>query len=414
MPLFQSFSLLLAITAVFAVINHRWLKLPITIGVMVQALLLSVLAILIGQIWPGTFQGLRDEVAALDFSSLLFEAMLSLLIFAGAFSTDPDRLSNNKLPILLLATVGVVFSTFIVGGLMFLVLGLLGMDLPFLQCLLFGALISPTDPIAVIAILKKSAVPSQLQIEIAGESLLNDGVAVVVFLTIQHMASGQMDSFSAADVMGLFAREVGGGVLLGLAFGWLGSRYVRLVKDNKIDLLITLALVLAGYTLAEKAEVSGPLAMVVLGVYLALVMKKGRGVAASTAHSIEVFWETIDEVLNALLFLLIGIELITITHHFQIMYFVAGLLAIVVVLFARFASVSVPLYLSSLKMHPSGKTLAILTWGGLRGGISVGLALTLPQNLHHDLLVSITYVVVLFSIIGQGLTIGPLVRKLNF
>ena len=413
MSSFQSISLLLALTAVFVVINHRFLKLPLTIGVMAQALVVSLLAIVAGQIWPESFQALCDQVEGLDFSGLLFEVLLSLLIFAGAFSTNPQMLAKNKITIIVLATVGVVLSTFIVGGLMYGALQLMGFSVPFVHALLFGALISPTDPIAVIAILRESTVPQDLQVEISGESLLNDGVAVVVFLTILDFASGDMSNIGALQVVGLLAREVGGGIALGLLLAWIGGRYLTRVRDDKIDLFITLALVLGGYAVADLLEVSGPLAMVALGITLAVVIKRGK-VDPGTALSIENFWETIDEVLNALLFMLIGIELIAITHDFKVSYLVAGGIAIVIVLFARLASVSVPLYLIRLRHHPSGKALAVLTWGGLRGGISVALALSLPVELHRDLIVSITYIVVLFAILGQGLTIGALVKRLKF
>lgn len=413
MTLFQSFSVLLVITTLFSVLNHRYLKLPLTIGVMAIALATSFAALVAGQLFPETFQELCDRVDGLDFHGLLFDVMLSLLIFAGAFSMDPQRLNKNRWPILILATVGVVISTFIVGGVLFFLLGWIGLQVPFIHCLLFGALISPTDPIAVIAILKKSTVPDDIQAEIAGESLLNDGVAVVVFLSILGVAQGGMEGVGVADVLGLFGREVGGGVALGLLCGWLGSRYVKLVRDDKIDLLITLALVLGGYTLAEVIEVSGPLAMVVLGIYLAVALKQGKADEDATL-TIEHFWEAIDEILNALLFMLIGIELIAITHDFQWSYLLAGGLAILVVLLGRFLSVAMPLYAYSLKHRPSGKTLALLTWGGLRGGISVALALSLPQELSRDLVVSVTYIVVLFSILGQGLTIGALVKRLRF
>ncbi|MEL6536133.1 MAG: sodium:proton antiporter [Bacteroidota bacterium] len=413
MTVFHSFSILLAITAAFSVINHRWLKLPLTIGVMVISLTVSTLAIIAGQIFPETFQELCDNVDALDFSGLLFDVLLSLLIFAGAFGTDPKMLAKNRTPIIILATLGVVISTFIVGGLMYAALGFLGVGIPFVHCLLFGALISPTDPIAVIAILRSSTVPKDLEIEIAGESLLNDGVAVVVFLTILDIAQGDMGPIGVPEVLELFGREVIGGVALGLALGWIGSRYVTQVREDKIDLMITLALVLGGYAIAEIIRVSGPLAMVVLGIYMALVLKRGK-VSEESVMTIESFWESIDEMLNALLFMLIGIELIAITHDFRWVYIWGGLIAVVVVLFARFTSVALPLYAVSLKNMPSGKTLAVLTWGGLRGGISVALALTLPHELNRELIVSITYVVVLFSIMGQGLTIGKLVERLRF
>jgi CPA1 family monovalent cation:H+ antiporter len=298
-----------------------------------------------------------------------------------------------------------------------LVLRLLDINIPFLHCLLFGALISPTDPIAVLAILKETTVPQSLQADIGGESLLNDGVAVVVFLTILQMAGGGQagqgeQSIGVGQIVALFTREVGGGVLLGGAFGWVTVFLMRMVRVASIDILISLAAVMGCYALADIIHVSGPLALVVVGLLV------GRGIMRDDVSSEErfhlnQFWEAIDHIFNAVLFTLMGFVLLGLSEGFDLKFLVAGVLAIPVVLLSRIVSVALPLPLTKLRCGSPGKTLAVLSWGGLRGGISIALSLSLAPEMSRELILHMTYIVVVFSVLVQGLTIGALVKRLD-
>ena len=411
MSLFESFAVLIVFTALFSIINYKFLKLPSTIGVMFIAMIVSLGVLVLGNIFPKNFEGLCHTVGALDFSGLLMEVMLSFLIFAGAFSTDVKTLGKELGPVLLLSTLGVLISTFLVGGLMYGFFQIVGINIPFIHCLLFGSLISPTDPIAVIAILRKYSIPKSLEVDIAGESLLNDGVAVVVFMSIARVAREGVESFSFGEVIQLFAEEALGGALFGAVLGFGAFYLLKMVKDHSIDILITLAVVMGGYLAAEWLHVSGPLTVVVAGLVLGL--KKNANELKEEKKYVETFWENIDEILNAVLFLFIGVELIAITANLDTYRILYGLAAIPIVLLSRFLSVIIPMPVTKLRKHEPMKSVAILTWGGLRGGISVALALSIPQSMNGDLFVAITYIIVLFSILVQGLTIGNLVQRLK-
>lgn len=415
--LFAAFTVLIILTALFSVFNKKVTKLPSTIGVMLIALVLSLVLIGLSLIFPTLVAPVCKAVEQLDFPTLLMEVMLSFLIFAGAFHTNTRMLMRESRLILLFATLGVLISTFVVGFLAYLLLPLVGLHISFIHCLLFGALISPTDPIAVLAILKASKIPKDLETDIAGESLLNDGVAVVVFITIFKIAEQGTGQVAPTEVIELFVKDALGGGLWGVGIGWLGFQLMKIADDDKIDVILTLAVVMGGYWSAELLHISGPLAVVMAGLVMSARLEttdlgKSEDGDEKLAH-INIFWENIDEVLNAVLFLLIGIEVINIFQKVNAGYIMAGLLAIVIVLIARTVSVALPLPLTRLRYQSPIKSLAILVWGGLRGGISVALALSLKDSMDKDLIVTITYMVVLFSIIVQGLTIGLLVKKVR-
>ena len=402
-------ALLVTLTAVFSYINHRYVRLPTTIGVMAIALVLSVVLIVASALGFGsTEQQLETLLRRLDFNFVLMKGMLSFLLFAGALHIDLEELKKRKWPIAILATFGVVFSTFAIGAATRFVLGALGMELDWIYCLLFGALISPTDPIAVLGILKSAGAPKGLEIKIAGESLFNDGVAVVVFLVLARIAAG-VDP-TVASVAGLFFEEVVGGILFGLTIGYIAFRMLRSIDNYQVEVMITLALVLGGYALASAIHVSGPLAMVVAGL---LIGNTGRSFAmsATTQEHLDMFWELVDEILNGILFMLIGFELVVLS--LQGRYLLAGGLLVPVVLLVRFISVGAPFVIMRRFMKLSPHAIKVLTWGGIRGGISVALALALPESPERQLVLTMTYVIVLFSIMVQGLTLGRLVRSVT-
>ncbi len=422
MSILDLITILVFLAAAFTYINIHFLKLPSTIGLMIMALLLSVITIVAGYFHPPIQQTVVHVLEQFDFKEVLLDVMLSFLLFAGALGIDLNKLAEHKWTILSLAIMGTLISTFIVGGLMFYVFELLGMQVAFPICLVFGALISPTDPIAVLALVKKIGVSKDLEIKIAGESLFNDGIGVVLFLTLLNIAfpeaaghGGGGEGPNFLSIASLFVLEVGGGLLLGCLLGLAGFRLLKAIDNNHVELevLVTLSLVMAGTKLAELSHVSAPLAMVVMGLFLG---NKGRSQKLSTVAGEYVFkfWHLLDEALNAILFILIGLEMVYISDKFRADYFSAGVIAIVVVLLARFVGVATPIKLfSGRKFGPN--TIAILSWGGLRGGISVALALSLPQVTIGgvavtNLIIATTYSVVVFSILVQGLTISSLVR----
>ncbi len=407
MSLFDTFSILIVLSAAFAYINYRFIKLPSAIGLMFIALLTSGALIALGKLYPPALADLTALLSGIDFSNLLMEVMLGFMLFAGAIHIRLEELKKVRLAVMLFSTISVVLSTFIIGGAMFYLLGWFGLPMPFLYCLLFGALISPTDPIAVLGILKAARIDKSLEMKIAGESLFNDGVAVVVFLTILEVAlhPGQM---AWTDVAVLFAREAGGGLLLGLGIGYMGFALMRSIDNYKVEVLLTLAVVMGGYALAHRLHISGPLAMVAAGI---LIGNHGKRYAMSdlTAEYVDKFWELLDETLNAILFVLIGLELVVL--HVDAQRFVLGVLAIALALLARYVSVWAPAQLVRLQGEMTSRTILILTWGGLRGGISIALALSLTPELGKDLWLTLTYFVVAFSILVQGLTVGRLAGK---
>lgn len=404
--MFQSFTIVISLAALFSFINHKWLKLPTTIGLMLLALTSSLLLIAAQPVLPHTYDFFDKIVLNIDFKSILLDVMLSFLLFAGALHINLHKLEAERWPVLIFASIGVLISTVVVGILTYFAAGLIGMELPFIHAMLFGALISPTDPIAVLAILKSIGVEESLELKIEGESLFNDGVGVVVFMSVMLLTGMGHESpdISGFEIARLFAEEAVGGLLFGLALGYLGYRLLYLVEDDgKICMQITLAVAMGGYALAGLIHVSGPLAMVVAGLLIGNKIEK-PAFDANSRKLLYSAWEVLDDILNAVLFVLIGLVVHTLT--FQWDFLLLGVLSIFIVLIARFLSVGIPFSLLNLNHRVPIKTISLLSWGGLRGGISVALALSLADVLSHDLIVFITYTVVIFSILVQGLSIG--------
>jgi Na+:H+ antiporter len=409
MTLFEITALLMVLTALFSFINYRVLRMPTTIGVMFIALVASLGMVALG--WLGVDIGqanVANILSGIDFNQTLLHGMLSFLLFAGAMQIKLEDLARQKWAVTVLATVGVVASTFMVGALTWLVLAALGIPTAFIYCLLFGALISPTDPVAVIGILKTAGVPKNLETKIAGESLFNDGIGVVVFLIILKLAFGGQ-GITVPGVALLFLEEAVGGAVLGLVVGVLAYQMLKRVNNYQVEVIITLALVMGGYALADHLHTSGPIAMVVAGL---LIGNHGRAFAMSdiTREHLDDFWELMDEILNALLFMLIGLEVLIMPFTRALL--VAGLLAILIALASRWASVGGAVLLMRTFRSFSPGAIKILTWGGLRGGISVALALSIPPVPERTTIVIITYIVVVFSIGIQGMTLGKLVARI--
>ncbi|GAB2976529.1 sodium:proton antiporter [Mucilaginibacter puniceus] len=409
MDIYHIIAALIFLTMVFAYINARFIKWPSTIGIMALSLITSILLAIFGARVPWLANNATNLVGAIDFKVVLLEIMLSFLLFAGAIHIDYKKLKKQLIPIIVLATVGTLISTALIGGMTYYLLVLFNVHTPFIHCLLFGALISPTDPIAVLGILKKAGIPESLELKIAGESLFNDGVAVVVFLTILEILTVGVSELSAIDVGLLFMREAIGGLLFGGLLGYTGFLALKSIDNYRVEVLITLAVVMCGYSLANTIHVSAPLAMVVTGI---LIGNKGRESALSeqTRDYLGKFWDLIDEIFNAILFMLIGLEMLVIKVESTIV--ILGAILILLVLASRYISVFLPVQILRKRMHLEKNAIVILTWGGLRGGISVALALSLPENMHRNEWVLITYIIVVFSIIVQGLSVGKLAKRL--
>ena len=413
MGFFEVAAILLTLAALLSYVNHRFVRLPTTVGLMVLSLALSLLIILAGGAYRQNADLLLQSV---DFNEALMHGMLGFLLFAGALHIDLGDLMQQKRIIAVLATVGVVATTLVVGTLAWLLMGLMDLEVKFIHCLLFGALISPTDPIAVLRLLKKLGAPRSLTAKIAGESLFNDGVGVVVFLVLMNIAGlGDGHGPVTAGQVGLeFLREVLGGGVFGFAIGFVAYRMLRSVDNYQVEILISLALVMGGYALALQWHVSGPIAMVVAGL---LIGNHGRTFAMSdkTRLHLDMFWELVDETLNAVLFVLIGLEVLALSLTGQ--YLLAGLAAVAMTLLARFMAVGIGVLCLRPIQDFTPHAVKVMTWGGLRGGISVALALGLSQRLGDDyqstrqVILVMTYIVVVFSIVVQGLTISPLMRR---
>lgn len=410
MELFHIITILVVVSAVFAYINERFVKLPYTIGTMVITIAMCVVLTILGFLNADITNPLKELIVQVDFSEVLLEIMLSFLLFAGALHTNFDQLKVHRGPILAFATFGVIVSTFLIGGVMYYILGLFGLTVPLIHCLLFGALISPTDPIAVLGILKTIGVPKRLETKIVGESLFNDGVGVVIFLTIFSIAQKGIDNITFGEIGLLLIEEIVGGILLGLLLGYIAFRLMRSIDDYSVEIMITIAIVMGGYLLAQKLHFSGPLAVVVAGLIVGHDTVRDSSMSDITELYVDKFWETWDALLNGVLFVLIGLEILI--FEFNLTYILAGLVAIPVILLARWISLSIPITFYRERLEFIKNTGLIMTWGGLRGGISIALALSLVKGMDRDLIILMTYVVVIFSIIVQGLSIGPVARKL--
>jgi CPA1 family monovalent cation:H+ antiporter len=411
MQTFDVFAIVITLAAFFAYVNYKYLKLPASIGIMVLAMAMSLLIVLARVIDSNLFETFgNDLLANINFSETVLTGLLGFLLFAGALQINLNDLRRRWVEILTFATFGTVLSTFIVGSVMYGVLTACGLNINYLYCLLFGALISPTDPVAVLSILKTMKTPRDLTTKIAGESLFNDGVGVVIFLILLELAHGKQ--VGPLEVLGLFSLEAIGGAVLGFLLGLGAYILLKRIDDYKTEILMTVALASGGYALASSLHMSGPIAMVIAGL---LIGNTGKQFAMSTktTEHLDNFWDLVDDILNSVLFVLIGLELAIINLGPQ--YLGIGLLAIVVVLGARLISLAIPL----IGLRRAGRTfhkgtLGIMTWGGLRGGIPLALALLIPRGTEFDIILTITYVVVAFSIIVQGLSVRKLVAHYGY
>jgi CPA1 family monovalent cation:H+ antiporter len=415
-------TVLLLLASFFSIINLRILKLPQTIGLMVLAIALSIFILAIGLVFPSILDSVSNIVKSFDFEILLIDIMLPFLLFAGAISVNVHELLKDKITILLLATFGVLFSTFVVGtGIHWLVeqpiFNLNTLGLSYVDCLLFGALIAPTDPIAVLAMVKKMNLSVITETRIAGESLINDGIGVVIFLTLFNIKELGIENVTAASVGSLFATEVIGGIALGALVGFLGLKLVKYIENDHVELevLITLSLVLLVSIVSKQFHFSGVLGVVVMGLFLNQnidVDQKKEGVQKAMGDYVYKFWHLLDETLNAILFILIGLEIIPILQNFDSNYLLIALLTIILVVVSRGIGVWTPIKFLSFFKAFEKNTALIITWGGLRGGLSIALALNLPDNIGEgkNLVLFLTYTVVLFTILVQGLTLKKIVK----
>lgn len=416
-------AILLILATIFGAINYKFVKLPHTIGLMIVALVASLSLIALDLTFP--FLGMsilvNEFLGNIDFNVTLMQGMLSFLLFAGALHVDLDQLLENKWTILTFASIGVLVSSFVIGGGFWLISGAVGLSLPFLVCLLLGVMVSPTDPVAVLGVLKTLQVPSPLKAKIAGESLFNDGVAVVLFSVLVSLVFGNAGeegletSFQLTSVIWLLTKEALGGLFLGLISGFIAFWLLRQIDDYVLEVLITLALVTGAYSIALHLHLSGPIAMVIAGL---LIGNQGTSLAMSetTRMHVETFWELVDEILNSVLFLLIGLKIVFLLQHssYEIAYpLLIGLFIAITLLslFARFLAIALPVQIKSLNSEVSPGTVPILTWAGIRGGVSVALALSLPSSSESELLLFVTYLVVLFSVAIQGLTIENVIKR---
>ena len=416
-------AILLLLATIFGAINYKFIKLPHTIGLMIVALVASLSLIALDLIFPSLGMSIlvNKFLENIDFNVTLMQGMLSFLLFAGALHVDLDQLLENKWTILTFASFGVLVSSFVIGGGFWLISGAVGLSLPFLVCLLLGVMVSPTDPVAVLGVLKTLQVPSPLKAKIAGESLFNDGVAVVLFSVLVSLAFGSFGeesseaSFQLTSVMWLLTKEALGGLFLGLISGFFAFWLLRQIDDYVLEVLITLALVTGAYSIALHLHLSGPIAMVIAGL---LIGNQGTSLAMSetTRMHVETFWELVDEILNSVLFLLIGLKIVFLLQHssYGIAYpLLIGLFVAITFLslFARFLAIALPMQIKSLNSEVNPGTVPILTWAGIRGGVSVALALSLPSSSESELLLFITYLIVLFSVAVQGLTIENVIKR---
>lgn len=422
MDVLELSTVLLLLASVFSIINLRVLKLPQTIGLMVLAIGLSITVLVIGLVFPSILNRVTTIIESFDFKILLIDIMLPFLLFAGAISVNVHELVKDKVTILLLATFGVLFSTFAVGTSVYWlieqpILSLDTLGLSYVDCLLFGALIAPTDPIAVLAMVKKMNLSSTTETRIAGESLFNDGIGVVLFLTLLSIKKLGVENVSAESIGSLFATEVFGGIALGALIGYLGLKLVKYIENEHVELevLITLSLVLLVSIISKQFHFSGVLGVVVMGLFLNQnidVDKKEDGVQKAMGEYVYKFWHLLDETLNAMLFILIGLEIIPIFKNFDSSYLLISLITIALVVVSRGIGVWTPIKFLSFFKTFEKNTAMIITWGGLRGGLSIALALNLPDNIGEgkNLILFLTYMVVLFTILVQGLTLKKIVK----
>ncbi len=402
-------SILVALCAVFSYINIRFLKLPTSIGLMLISLIFSLLIIAEGKISSAFHHHVEEMVRSIDFSQTLLNIMLGFLLFAGSLHINLAELKKQQAAVVSFSTLSVALSIFFFGSIMWFVFKIFNYPMDFIYCLWFGALVSPTDPIAVIGILKKSNMPKEIEATINGESLFNDGIGVVFFVTISQVISLGIQNLSGLDVLFLFGREVIGGIGLGFALGYGAFYFIRKIDHYQTEVLLSLALVMACGEIAHFFHVSGPLAVIVIGLILGNKVSK-TAMSDTTRDYHNKFWELVDDFLNAILFVLIGLQMVLLP--FITNYILIGILAIVLLLLCRYLSLSIPILFLKDKKLFNRRTALIMTWGGLRGGLSIALTLSLPDSPYKEIIVSITYIIVIFSILVQGLTTGKLVKRL--
>ena len=411
MELYYAFSVIIVLAAVFSYVNVRYVKLPMTIGIMVIAMIVSVgIRLFGGDIFAGLTHRLESLLQGFDFTEILMGAMLNFLLFAGALHINISDLKAFKLPIITYATVSVVLSAIFISLLLYYIAPLVGIEIPYLYCLLFGTLISPTDPIVVLGVLKQAKVPKRIEAKITGESLFNDGVAVVMFAVVHRLATDATFEPSFNAITKLFLLEAGGGIFLGVLLGWIASQMMKAANDYHVSVLLTLAVVMGGFLIAKASHVSAPLAMVIAGLFIGNVGKK----ESSEEHKdyLEKFWAIVDEIMNAILFLFIGFEMLLINN--LVGQFLLGAVAIIVCLLGRALAIYIPAktILRKVSTYSRG-SLITMVWGGIRGGVSIALVLSMKSDNFaiKETLLQVTYIVVLFSILVQGLTVGKVASK---
>ncbi len=395
MDLFTVITILVVFSAIFGYVNVRFFKMPNTIGLMFITILFTLILFGVSYFDSTLLEKEKQFISSIDFKTVLMDVMLSFLLFAGALHTNFQQLKVQRKPILTFATFGTISSTFIIGIFIYYLLQIIDLNVDFIYCLLFGALISPTDPIAVLGILKKVGAPKILETKIVGESLFNDGVGVVIFITIYQIAKVGGD-VSLGHVAELFLVEVAGGIGLGLILGWVTYRLLKSIDNYEIEVIITIALVMGGTVIAQRLHLSAPLAMVTAGLIVGNDTVREATMSGETEQYVDKFWELVDVLLNTILFVLIGMEILILT--FDKKYILAGALSIPLLLIARYLSLMIPIKIFAKKLDFVPNTNLIMTWGGLRGGISIALALSLTNDMHRELFLVITYIVVVISI----------------
>ena len=411
MELYYAFSVIIVLAAVFSYVNVRYVKLPMTIGIMVIAMIVSVgIRLFGGDIFAGLTHRLESLLQGFDFTEILMGAMLNFLLFAGALHINISDLKAFKLPIITYATVSVVLSAIFISLLLYYIAPLVGIEIPYLYCLLFGTLISPTDPIVVFGVLKQAKVPKRIEAKITGESLFNDGVAVVMFAVVHRLATDATFEPSFNAITKLFLLEAGGGIFLGVLLGWIASQMMKAANDYHVSVLLTLAVVMGGFLIAKASHVSAPLAMVIAGLFIGNVGKKES--SEENKDYLEKFWAIVDEIMNAILFLFIGFEMLLINN--LVGQFLLGAVAIIVCLLGRALAIYIPAktILRKVSTYSRG-SLITMVWGGIRGGVSIALVLSMKSDNFaiKETLLQVTYIVVLFSILVQGLTVGKVASK---
>ncbi|MEM1337204.1 MAG: sodium:proton antiporter [Bacteroidota bacterium] len=410
MDYYTIITILICLTALFGYVNARLLKLPSTIGLMLITMLCTLLVLALSYFDDTLLKAESELISQINFETVLMDYMLSFLLFAGALHINFESLKEYRWPIIAFATIGVLTSTFLVGTSVYYLLEVLGMPLSYSYCLLFGALISPTDPIAVLGILKKANAPKKLEIKIVGESLFNDGVGVVIFITLFEIASKGMSAMTPMDIVRLFGLEVIGGLALGAVIGWITFKMLKSIDDFSTEVIITIAAVMAGTVTAEKFHVSAPLAMVVAGLLIGGDKSRDNAMSGVTELYLDKFWELVDVILNAILFVLIGMEMLVL--NFAKSYVILGIIAIPIVLLCRYTSLWLPIKIFERRLDFAPKTNLIMTWGGLRGGISIALALSLTNEMNREMFIVMTYIIAVFSILVQGLTLESFIKKI--